>query len=175
MLSNDILNALKSYTQNMTNKVSLVLQTGEQEKRSELKAFLTQLCSVSDNLSLVERDENLRSPITFYLEVEGKNNGIHFSGIPSGHEFNSLILAILQSSGTELKLDKTLRGMIEKIQEKLHFEVFISLSCHNCPDVVQSLNQFALLNDQVSSEMIDGGLFQELIEERNIQGVPSVY
>lgn len=175
MFNKDILNALKTYTQNMTNKVSLVLQTGEHEKRNELKEFLTQLCSVSDNLVLIERDDNLRSPITFYLEVEGKNNGIHFSGIPSGHEFNSLILAVLQSSGTELKLDTTLTKMVQKVKEVLHFEVFVSLSCHNCPDVVQSLNQFALLNESISAEMIDGGLFQSLVDERNIQGVPSVY
>ncbi|MEI6893885.1 MAG: alkyl hydroperoxide reductase subunit F [Colwellia sp.] len=175
MLSNDILKSLKTYTQNMTNKVSLVLQTGEHQKRPELTKFLTQLCSISDNLSLVERDAGLRSPITFYLEVEGVNNGIHFSGIPSGHEFNSLILAILQSSGTALKLDNTLTSMVKKITEPLHFEVFISLSCHNCPDVVQSLNQFTLINDKISSEMIDGGLFKTLIDERNIQGVPSVY
>ena len=175
MLSKDILKALKSYTENMTNKVSLVLQTGDHEKRNELKDFLSQLCSVSDNLTLIERNNNLRSPITFKLEVDGKNNGIHFSGIPSGHEFNSLILAILQSSGTALKLDSTLTTMVQKITEKLHFEVFISLSCHNCPDVVQSLNQFALLNKGISSEMIDGGLFKTIIDERNIQGVPSVY
>ena len=175
MLNKDILNALTTYTQNMSNKVSLVLQTGDHNKRAELKEFLAQISSVSDNLTLIERDEGLRSPITFYLEVEGKNNGIHFSGIPSGHEFNSLILAILQSSGTELKLDNTLTQMVQKITEKLHFEVFISLSCHNCPDVVQSLNQFALLNNNISSEMIDGGLYPNLIEDRNIQGVPSVY
>ena len=175
MLSKDILKALKTYTEKMTNKVSLVLQTGEHKKRSELNEFLTQLCSVSENLTLVERDEGLRSPITFCLEVEGINNGIHFSGIPSGHEFNSLILAILQSSGTELKLDSNLTSMVKKITEDLHFEVFISLSCHNCPDVVQSLNQFALLNKRIGSEMIDGGLFKDLIDERNIQGVPSVY
>lgn len=175
MLSNDILNAVKSYTANMKNSVSLVLQTGEHEKRSELKEFLSQLSSVSENLILVERDEKLRSPITFYLEVDGNNNGIHFSGIPSGHEFNSLILAILHSSGTEHKLDKTLTSMVKKIKEPLHFEVFISLSCHNCPDVVQSLNQFALINSNINSEMIDGGLYPSLIEERSIQGVPSVY
>jgi NADH-dependent peroxiredoxin subunit F len=179
MLSNDILNALKTYTQNMTNKVSLVLQTGEHEKRAELVNFLTQLCSVSDNLTLIERDDSLRSPISFYLETntqgKEKNNGIHFSGIPSGHEFNSLILAILHSSGTEIKLDNTLSNMVKKINQPLHFAVFISLSCHNCPDVVQSLNQFALLNSNISSEMIDGSLFQSLVSERNIQGVPSVY
>jgi len=175
MLSKDILNALKTYTQNMTNKVALVLQTGEHKKRSELVEFLTQLCSVSDNLSLIERDDNLRSPITFYLAVDDNNNGIQFSGIPSGHEFNSLILAILHSSGTALKLDNTLANMVKKVSEPLHFEVFISLSCHNCPDVVQSLNQFSVLNPNISSEMIDGGLFQDLVSERNIQGVPSVY
>ena len=175
MLSNDILKALKTYTENMTNKVTLVLQTGEHEKRTELVEFLTQICSVSENLNLVERDAALRSPITFYLEVDGNNNGVHFSGIPSGHEFNSLILAILQSSGTALKLDSTLTNMVQKITEALHFEVFISLSCHNCPDVVQSLNQFALLNKNISAEMIDGGLFKALIDDRNIQGVPSVY
>ncbi|MEP4892560.1 MAG: alkyl hydroperoxide reductase subunit F [Aliiglaciecola sp.] len=175
MLNNDILNALKSYTKNMTNSVALVLQTGEHEKRQELVQFLTSLCSVSDNLTLIERDDNLRSPLTFKLEVDDKANGISFSGIPSGHEFNSLILAILQSSGTDLKLDKTLQSMVQKVKDDLHFEVFISLSCHNCPDVVQSLNQFALLNDTISTEMLDGGLFPELIEQRNIQGVPSVY
>lgn len=175
MLNKDILSALKAYTANMTNPVSLVLQTGEHSKRNELLDFLSQICSVSDKLNLIERDEDLRSPITFYVEVDGKNNGIHFSGIPSGHEFNSLILAILQSSGTAIKLDSTLTSMVKKITDDLHFEVFISLSCHNCPDVVQSLNQFALLNENISSEMIDGGLYQDLINERNIQGVPSVY
>lgn len=176
MLNNDILNALKQYTANMQNEVTLVLQTGEHEKRGELKDFLTQIVAVSDHLSLVERDEPaLRSPISFGLEVDGKFNGIFFSGIPGGHEFNSLVLAILHSSGSELKLDESLKGIIAGVQQELKFEVFVSLSCHNCPDVVQSLNQFALLNDNISSEMIDGGLYQELIEQRGIQGVPSVY
>lgn len=177
MLSNDILAALKSYTEDMTNRVNLVLQTGEHPKRAELVEFLSQICSVSDQLTLEERDESemLRSPITFGLEVDGQFNGIVFSGIPSGHEFNSLILAILQSAGTELKLDKQLMRLIQGIDKPIKFEVFISLSCHNCPDVVQALNQFALLNDNITTEMIDGGLFQDLIESRNIQGVPSVY
>lgn len=175
MLSNDILTALKSYTANMTNPVTLVLQTGEHAKRAELKSFLTQLVGVSDQLTLVERDCGLRSPMSFLLEVDGQANGVQFSGIPSGHEFNSLVLAVLHSSGTEIKLDATLAQMVANIGEKLHFEVFISLNCHNCPDVVQSLNQFALLNPAITTEMVDGGFFQSIIEERNIQGVPSVY
>ncbi|AWB69221.1 alkyl hydroperoxide reductase subunit F (plasmid) [Saccharobesus litoralis] len=179
MLNNDILQALKTYTANMTKAVTLVVQTGEHAKKQELTEFLSQICSVSDKLSWQERNINLRSPISFALEVEQdntqQNTGIVFSGIPAGHEFNSLVLAILQSSGTAIKLDNTLVNLVANINEPLHFEVFVSLSCHNCPDVVQSLNQFALLNPNISSEMIDGGLFQEVVEQRNIQGVPSVY
>lgn len=177
MLTPELLDAIKQYTQNMANPVELVLQTGKHAKRDELVQFLSDLCAVSDSLNFVQRDEPalLRSPVSFMLEVNGKSNGIVFSGIPGGHEFNSLILAILQSSGTELKLDSSIQSIIRNIQTPLHFEVFISLSCHNCPDVVQALNQFALLNPLIRTEMIDGGLYPELIEQRNIQGVPSVY
>lgn len=176
MLNNELINALKSYTANMKNAVTLVLNTGEHAKREELKQFLTQVVSVSDNLTLEESAiPELRSPISFGLKVNNEFNGIVFSGIPGGHEFSSLVLAILHSSGTELKLDETIQGLIRGVSKPLKFEVFVSLSCHNCPDVVQSLNQFAILNPNISSEMIDGGLYPELIAERNIQGVPSVY
>jgi len=177
MLSKDILQALKGYTDSMQTPVSFVLQTGEHKKREELKAFLAGIASVSDKIELHERDTQglLRSPVSFYLEAGGEDTGIRFSGIPSGHEFNSLVLAILQASGTPLKLDDGLQAMIANVQEDLRFEVFISLSCHNCPDVVQALNQFALLNPRISSEMIDGGVYPELIAQRDIQGVPCVY
>lgn len=176
MLTPDILNALKGYTANMKNAVTFVVQIGEHDKREELLEFLNGIASVSDNIVVEERSsEHLRSPISFLLEADGKDTGIRFSGIPGGHEFNSLVLALLQASGTELKLDDSLQTMVANIQETLHLEVFISLSCHNCPDVVQALNQFALLNPNISSEMIDGGPFQNIIDERDIQGVPSVY
>ncbi|MFT6034166.1 MAG: alkyl hydroperoxide reductase subunit F [Arenicella sp.] len=177
MLSNDILNALKGYTANMQKSVTLVLQTGEHSKRNELLEFLNSVASSSDKINVEQRetDGDLRSSISFFLEVDGNNSGISFSGIPSGHEFNSLILSILQSTGTPLKLDQTIQTLIGNLKQPLHFEVFISLSCHNCPEVVQGLNQFALLNDNITAEMIDGGLFQNIIQERDIQGVPSVY
>lgn len=175
MLTRDILDALKSYTANMQTSVQFVVQTGDHDKRGELVEFLSSVCSVSDQLTLSEEDAGLRSPISFKLMADGMHTGISFSGIPSGHEFNSLILAMLQASGTDIKLDDGLKRLIGKVVEPMHFEVFVSLSCHNCPDVVQALNQFALLNPNISAEMIDGGLFQSLIEERDIQGVPSVY
>lgn len=176
MLTPDIIKALESYTANMQNPVTFLIQTGEHAKRAELLEFLNGIAEVSEQISVVERDDtNLRSPISFSILADGEQTGIEFSGIPGGHEFNSLVLALLQASGTALKLDESLKTMIANIDEPLHFETFISLSCHNCPDVVQALNQFALLNPNIRAEMIDGGLFQELISERDIQGVPSVY
>jgi NADH-dependent peroxiredoxin subunit F len=177
VLNNDILQALKGYTASMQKDVTFVVQTGEHSKRDELIQFLSAMAGVSDKLSLVERDTQglLRSPVSFLIEAEGDDTGIRFSGIPGGHEFNSLVLAMLHASGRELKLDDSVKKLVQGVNDKLNFEVFISLSCHNCPDVVQVLNQFALLNPNISSEMIDGGLFQAVVNERDIQGVPSVY
>ncbi|MBK17316.1 MAG: alkyl hydroperoxide reductase subunit F [Rhodospirillaceae bacterium] len=177
MLTPEIKQALEGYTANMQKDVTFVLQTGEHAKREELKGFLTEVADVSDHLSVSERDipDTLRSPVSFMLEADGEDTGIRFSGIPGGHEFNSLVLAFLHVSGTEIKLDDSLKTLIAGIEEELHFEVFVSLSCHNCPDVLQTLNQFAALNPKIRTEMIDGGLFPELVDELNIQGVPTVY
>lgn len=171
MLTPDILDTVRQYASNLDRLVTFALQTGEHSKRPELKRFLQQLADTSDYLNVIEGDFGLRSPISFELS----GTGIQFSGIPGGHEFNSLILAILQTGGTPIKLDDSLQSLIRGIEQPLNFEVFISLSCHNCPDVVQALNQFALLNPNIRSEMIDGGLFQDQIAARDIQGVPSVY
>ena len=161
----------------MQKSVTFVVQTGEHSKRAELVSFLSDIAGVSDKLTVEERDTNgvLRSSISFLLEADGEDTGIRFSGIPGGHEFNSLVLAMLHASGSALKIDDSLKAIVQGVQEKLNFEVFISLSCHNCPEVVQALNQFALLNPNITSEMIDGGLYQNLVNERDIQGVPSVY
>ncbi len=177
MLTKEILQALKGYTESMQKNVTFVVQTGEHSKRAELVSFLSDIAGVSDKLNVEERDTQgqLRSAISFLLEADGQDTGIRFSGIPGGHEFNSLIIAILHASGTELKVDDSVKSIVKAVKDELNFEVFISLSCHNCPEVVQALNQFALLNDNITSEMIDGGLYQNLISERDIQGVPSVY
>lgn len=177
MLNQEILNTLKSYAQAMKKPITFVLQVGEHEKRSQLHTFLSDISRVSDKIRLEERDTHgqLRSPVSFLIEADDKDTGISFSGIPSGHEFNSLVLAMLQASGGDIKLDDSIKRVVQSVSDKLNFEVFVSLSCHNCPDVVQILNQFALINTDISSEMIDGGVYPELIKDRDIQGVPSVY
>ena len=177
MLTVDILNALKQYTADMKSDITLVVQSGEHDKKAELLDLLEKFSSVSDRISVSERDTQgaLRSPVSFMLEVDGKPNGITFSGIPGGHEFNSLVLAVLHSSGTPIKLDQSLQNLIKGFDQQLKFEVFVSLSCHNCPEVVQSLNQLAALNPAISCETIDGGIYPELVEQNNIQGVPTVF
>ena len=178
LLSSDILNAVTNYVADLKKSVTLVLQTGTHDKREELVDFLSAIAATSPLLTLEQRDTqgSLRSPISFTLEADGAATGITFSGIPSGHEFNSLILAILQGGGaSELKLDASIVETVQSINDPVRFEIFISLSCHNCPDVVQTLNKFALLNQNISTEMIDGGLFQDIIDDRDIQGVPSVF
>ncbi len=177
MLTKEIKETLMGYTANMQNDIVFIVQTGEHEKRGELLSFLKDFAKVSNKISVEERDTSgeLRSPVSFMLEVDGVSNGIQFSGIPSGHEFNSLVLAVLHSSGTPLKLDESLKNIIANVQEPLKFEVYVSLSCHNCPDVVQAVNQFATINPNISAETIDGGVYPDLIETNDIQGVPTVY
>lgn len=176
MLDKNTLEAVKQYTANLARPVTLVLNTGEHAKRDALSQFLQSLADVSEKLSFTQRAmPELRSPISFTLESDGKASGVVFSGIPGGHEFSSLVLAILQAGGTPLKLDESIQRLIKNIKQPLNFVTFVSLSCHNCPDVVQALNQFAFLNPNITSEMIDGGLFQDDVEQRNIQGVPAVF
>lgn len=177
MLTQDILNALKGYMKDLQNDIRFIVQTGEHEKRGELLDMLNQLATTSDKLFVEEADrrDELRSPVSFLLQANGKDTGIKFSGLPGGHEFNSLILAILQAGGSKLKLDESIQNMVKKVKDKLKFQVYVSLSCHACPDVVQAMNQFALLNPNIEAEMIDGGVYPELVEQNNIQGVPTVF
>ena len=177
LLSPEILGALKGYASNLDRSVTMVLQVGEHPKRGELVDFLEGIAGVSALLDLEERnlDGLLRSPLSFLLESHGKDTGIRFSGIPSGHEFNSLVLAILQSGGGDLKLGKDVERTIGSIDKSLDFKTFISLSCHNCPDVVQTLNKFCLLNERFTNEMVDGALFPELVEQYDVQSVPLVF
>ena len=176
-LSNDLIKSLATYTANLRDDISIVLQKGSHKKRKQLVTFLKDVCSVSDKLIFEESDLGSmhRSPLSFTLFSNGSNSGVTFSGIPGGHEFNSFVLAILQIGGTDLKLDDNIKSMINSIREELNFEVFISLDCHICPEVVQSLNKFAIVNKNITCEMIDGGLYPETVNERDIQGVPTVF
>ena len=176
MLDQNLLDAVKSYSTNMTRPIQMVIGQGEHPKRAELIDFLEKVASTSDKIgfdkSVIDTD---LSAMSFKITYDNKDSGIIFSGIPGGHEFTSLILAILQAGGHTLKLDEGIQNLVKRIQKPLKFQTFVSLSCHNCPEVVQALNQFALLNDNIDNEMVDGGIFTELVAQKNIQGVPAVF
>ena len=176
-LSSDLKKSLAAYTADLKGDISITLQKGSHKKRDELVSFLNDVCSVSDQLNLVEIENvpGARGPLSFTLSLDGADSGIIFTGIPGGHEFNSFVLAILQLGGSDLKLDENIKSIISSIDEELAFEVFISLDCHICPEVVQALNKFAILNDNINCEMIDGGLFPDLVEKNDIQGVPTIF
>ncbi|MCG3871724.1 alkyl hydroperoxide reductase subunit F [Psychrobacter sp. Ps7] len=181
MIDKSLLDAIKSYSEKMTRPITFVLGSGEHSKRAELIDFLTKIAGTTDkiNFDATATDDSLPSPISFKVvsHVDGAltDTGIVFSGIPGGHEFTSLILAILQAGGHTLKLDASIQKLIKRFNKPLQFQTYVSLSCHSCPEVVQALNQFALLNDGISNEMIDGALFQEQVDANNIQGVPAVF
>ena len=181
MIDQSLLDAIKSYSENMTRPITFVLGSGEHSKRAELIDFLTKIAGTTDkiNFDATANDDSLPSPISFavrgHADDELIDTGIVFSGIPGGHEFTSLILAILQAGGHTLKLDEGIQKLVKRFNKPLQFQTYVSLSCHSCPDVVQALNQFALLNDDISNEMIDGALFQEQVDANNIQGVPAVF
>ncbi|WP_201586500.1 alkyl hydroperoxide reductase subunit F [Psychrobacter jeotgali] len=184
MIDQSLLDAIKSYSENMTRPITFLLGSGEHEKRAELIDFLTKIASTTDKINFdVDNadyiDSSLPSPISFavrsHIDGELVDTGVVFSGIPGGHEFTSLILAILQAGGHTLKLGDDIQRLIKRFNKPLQFQTYVSLSCQSCPEVVQALNQFAILNDDISHEMIDGALFQEQVEANNIQGVPAVF
>ncbi|WP_201511228.1 alkyl hydroperoxide reductase subunit F [Psychrobacter alimentarius] len=181
MIDQGLLDAVKSYSENMTRPITFVLGNGEHNKRAELIDFLTKIAGTTDkiNFDAEATDDSLPSAISFkvvsHIDGVSTDTGIVFSGIPGGHEFTSLILAILQAGGHTLKLDEGIQKLVKRFNKPLQFQTYVSLSCHSCPEVVQALNQFALLNDGISNEMIDGALFQEQVEANKIQGVPAVF
>lgn len=178
MLDSSILQTLGEYAKRLVRPVEFRLHAGAHTRRAELVNLLEGVASVSDKLTFTEVEDTtitVREGLTFELVADGQEAGVLFSGVPGGHEFNSFVLAFLQAGGSPIKLDEGLQQQIKSINAELNFETFISLDCHVCPDVVQTLNQLALLNPRISNEMIDGALHQGLADERKIQGVPTVF
>lgn len=173
MLSSDLKNQLAQYLELLENKLTLRVSLDDSDDSKEMKEFLEEVVSLSDKLTLEEGDLNL-SP-SFSLDREDGPSGVVFAGVPMGHEFESFVLALLQVGGRQPKIDQELIDKIKKIEQDLHFETFVSLTCHNCPEVVQALNIMAVLNPKISNTMIEGGTFQSLVEEKSIMAVPTVY
>ena len=173
MFDKDMLDQLKNVFEKLENKIVINLKRSSHEKFDELKEMLLEVASTSKNIDLIESNDQTVLP-EFHLEYKGKANGVSFLGIPGGHEFTSLILAILNSDLKGKLPDETLIKRIKRIKGPIKLRTFISLSCENCPEVIQSLNLMSIIHPSFEHQMVNGELVQEEIEKLNIQGVPSV-
>jgi alkyl hydroperoxide reductase subunit F len=174
MLDAAIKGQLKAYLEKLQRPIQLVASLDDSAKSLELITLLQEITSLSDKVSLIDHGTAAFRP-SFSVVARDESPRIHFAGIPMGHEFTSLVLALLHSGGHPPKVDAKTIGQIKSIEGKFHFEVFVSLSCHNCPDVVQAVNLMAALNPNITATMIDGALFQSEVDKRKVMAVPSVY
>lgn len=175
MLDQNMKAQLKGYLANLKTTVELVLSLDDSETAQKLHALANDIASLSDKV-LVKEDQaaSARKPIMQVINPT-KQTAIGFAGLPMGHEFTSLVLALLHSGGHPMKLEPEVIEQVANLEGEFNFEVFISLSCQNCPDVVQALNMMSAINPNINATMIDGAAFQDEVAERNIMAVPSVY
>lgn len=175
MLDENLKAQLKSHFANLTQPVALTAALDDSAKSAELTDLLEQLAGLSDTVTFAtDADSDVRRP-SFTVGPADETGRIRFAGIPMGHEFTSLVLAILNAGGVAPKQSPEVIEQIKNLDGEYRFETFISLSCQNCPDVVQALNLMALVNPNIHAEMIDGGVFTEEVEARKIMAVPTVH
>jgi alkyl hydroperoxide reductase subunit F len=175
MLDADTKAQLKSYLERATQPIEIVASLDDSETSGEVLSLLKDVAESSPLVTLTEsRDDPHRKP-SFSINRPGENHGPRFAGLPMGHEFTSLILALLQIGGYPPKVEQDVLDQIRALDRDLDFEVYVSLTCHNCPDVVQALNLMAVQNPRIKTTMIEGGTFQNEIKEREIMGVPTVF
>ncbi len=166
---------LKSYLERATQPIEIVASLDDSKASVELQSLLKDITDSSALVSVTEsRDDNLRKP-SFSINRPSENHGPRFAGLPMGHEFTSLILALLQIGGYPPKVEEEVLQQIRALEGDFEFEIYVSLSCHSCPDVVQALNLMAVQNPRIRTTMIDGSLFQDEVKARQIMAVPTVF
>ncbi|MCQ3816992.1 alkyl hydroperoxide reductase subunit F [Staphylococcus xylosus] len=171
MLNDQLKSQLQQLLQLMEGDVVLKASLGADDKSNELKELLDEVSAASSHITIEETD--LKRTPSFSVNRPGEETGITFAGLPMGHEFNSLVLALLQVSGRASKEEQAVIDQIKSLDKPLHFETYISLTCQKCPDVVQALNLMSLLNPNITHSMIDGAIFRE--ESEDIMAVPAVF
>ena len=174
MLEQTLLKQLESYLTNLTLPITLSVATDDSKKSTELSTLAKQIGELSPLITIEEAtDPEVRTPS---LTISGESGSkMTFAGVPLGHEFTSLVLALLHSGGHPIKLSKEDIEQVKQLEGDFTFETYVSLSCQNCPDVVQALNMMAAINPKIQHTMIDGALFEQEVSDKNIMSVPSVY
>ena len=174
MLDTNLKAQLKAYLERVKLPFVITASLDEGKSSQEMHEFLQDIVGLTDKITLETDGTDARRP-SFTLARPGEEERIRFAAIPMGHEFTSLVLALLQVGGHPPKIEQELIDQIKNLDGELRFETYMSLTCHNCPDVVQALNLLAVLNPRVKSVVIDGGLYQQEVESRQILAVPMVF
>ncbi|MDN6795697.1 MAG: alkyl hydroperoxide reductase subunit F [Propionibacterium sp.] len=175
MLDPTLTTQLRTYLGYVTRPVELRAATDSSTTGQRMSELLGEIAALSDQVSLVEEDAHVVRRPSFLITNPGQDTGLRFAGVPLGHEFTSLVLALLQVGGHPSTEDPALQQRARELTGPLHFETFFSLSCQNCPTVVQALDLMAVLNPQVTHTAIEGSAFEAEAEERGIRSVPTVF
>jgi alkyl hydroperoxide reductase subunit F len=174
MLDSNLKAQLKAYLERVKLPFEITASLDDSAAAQEMHGLLQDIISLSDKITLKTDGTDARKP-SFALNRIGEAPRIRFAAIPMGHEFTSLVLALLQVGGHPPKIEADVIEQIENLDGDFRFETYMSLTCHNCPDVVQALNLMAVLNPRITSVVIDGGLYQQEVEDRQILAVPMVF
>jgi NADH-dependent peroxiredoxin subunit F len=174
MLDATLTAQLKAYLERVREPFEMVASLDDSQNARDMRDLLEQITALSPQITLRTDGQDARRP-SFALNRLGSDMGLRFAAIPLGHEFTSLVLALLWVGGHPPKAEPEVIEQIKALDGDYTFEVYMSLTCHNCPDVVQALSLMAVLNPKVRVTVVDGGLFQKEVEERNVMAVPAVF
>jgi alkyl hydroperoxide reductase subunit F len=178
-LETTIKTQLQTYLQMLREPIVLAASLNDTPAAKEMHELLEEIASMSDKITLTMEDHERKPSFavkrgTTHKDVN-KSVGVRFAGIPMGHEFTSLVLALLHTGDHPMKLEAEKIAQIAAIEGSFHFETYISLSCHNCPDVVQAFNMMSVINPNITHVMIDGALYQDEVKAKDIMSVPTTY
>lgn len=175
MLDEQLKTQLSAYLERVQQPFELVASLDDSETARDMRELLTTIQSLrSDKITLRADGNDARKP-SFSLQRVGATNSLRFAGLPLGHEFTSLVLALLWTGGHPPKVEQDVIDSIRALEGDFNFEVYMSLTCHNCPDVVQALSLMAIVNPKIKTTVIEGGAFQQEVTERAIMAVPMVF
>ncbi|MDY0872863.1 alkyl hydroperoxide reductase subunit F [Dongia rigui] len=174
MLDANLKEQLKAYLERITQPIELVASLDASDTAREMEELLSEIATLSALITYERRDDDARKP-SFAIHRTGTAVGVRFAGLPMGHEFNSLVLALLQVGGYPSKTAQDVIEQVQALDGDFHFETYFSQSCQNCPDVVQALNLMSVLNPKIRHVAIDGASFQSEVDGRQVMAVPSIY
>ena len=175
MLDASMSQQLSEYLGNLREPVELVASLGDDRRSRDMQALLEEISSLSAKVSVNLEGRDERKPSFIIRRASDTEKWVRFAGLPMGHEFTSLVLALLWAGGHPPKVDADVLDQIRQLEGDYNFEMYFSLSCHNCPEVVQALTLMALTNSRITATLIEGSAFQEEVEDRNVMAVPATF